>query len=90
MFAPALAFAADAAEGEVMQSWMSSLFPNAELNANLASRVSNLAQLQSTTTFMSKFDLRDPNWDGDRSDSLVTNVKIQSPWGHMQGYFLQS
>ena len=28
-----------------------------------------------------KFDLRDPNGDGDRSDSVVTPVKYQSPWG---------
>ncbi len=28
-----------------------------------------------------KFDLRDPNGDGDRSDSVVTPVKNQLPWG---------
>lgn len=27
-----------------------------------------------------KFDLRDPNGDGDRSDSVVTSVKQQDPW----------
>lgn len=27
------------------------------------------------------YDLRDPNGDGDRSDSVVTPVKQQSPWG---------
>ncbi len=28
-----------------------------------------------------KLDLRDPNGDGDRSDSVVTPVKLQNPWG---------
>ncbi len=28
----------------------------------------------------SKYDLRDPNGDGDTSDSVVTPVKFQSPW----------
>ncbi|MDO4842457.1 MAG: lectin like domain-containing protein [Phoenicibacter congonensis] len=28
-----------------------------------------------------KYDLRDPNGDGDRSDSVVTSVKLQNPWG---------
>ena len=28
-----------------------------------------------------KYDLRDPNGDGDRSDSVVTSVKFQNPWG---------
>ena len=28
-----------------------------------------------------RFDLRDPNGDGSRSDSVVTPVKYQSPWG---------
>ena len=86
IFSPASAFAGDAAEGEVMKSRMSSLFPNAELNANSASKVSNSAQLQSSTTLKSKFDLRDPNGDGDRSDSLVTNVKMQNPWGTCWGF----
>ena len=45
MFSPASAFADVSTEGEVMKSWMSSLFPNAELNANSASKVSNSAQL---------------------------------------------
>lgn len=29
----------------------------------------------------SKYDLRDPNGDGDRSDSVVSPVKLQLPWG---------
>lgn len=28
-----------------------------------------------------KFDLRDPNSDGDQSDSVVSPVKLQLPWG---------
>ncbi len=30
---------------------------------------------------VTKYDLRDPNGDGDRSDSVVTSVKNQAPWG---------
>ncbi len=33
-----------------------------------------------------KFDLRDPNGDGDRSDSVVTPVKRQQPWGTCWGF----
>ena len=33
-----------------------------------------------------KFDLRDPNGDGDRSDSIVTAVKRQHPWGTCWGF----
>jgi C1A family cysteine protease len=32
-------------------------------------------------TLPTAFDLRDPNGDGDRSDSVVTPVKSQYPWG---------
>ncbi len=34
-----------------------------------------------TTAYATKYDLRDPNSDGNRSDSLVTPVKSQYPWG---------
>jgi C1A family cysteine protease len=33
-----------------------------------------------------KFDLRDPNSDGDTSDSVVTPVKLQNPWGSCWGF----
>ncbi len=32
------------------------------------------------------FDLRDPNGDGDRADSVVTPVKRQHPWGTCWGF----
>jgi C1A family cysteine protease len=33
-----------------------------------------------------KFDLRDPDGDGDTSDSVVTPVKLQNPWGSCWGF----
>ena len=33
-----------------------------------------------------KYDLRDPNSDGDTSDSVVTPVKYQNPWGSCWGF----
>ncbi len=33
-----------------------------------------------------KYDLRDPNSDGDTSDSVVTPVKLQNPWGSCWGF----
>ena len=32
------------------------------------------------TSLPAKYDLRDPDGDGDRTDSVVTPVKNQSPW----------
>ncbi len=49
-----------------------------------ASTGSNEAASSSAATaedLPSKYDLRDPNGDGDRSDSVVTPVKNQLPWG---------
>ncbi len=34
-----------------------------------------------SASYATKYDLRDPDGDGDRSDSLVTPVKLQAPWG---------
>lgn len=55
---------------------------NATANAttNATTNATSSAAL-AATTFPEKFDLRDPNSDGDRSDSVVTPVKLQDPWG---------
>lgn len=39
-----------------------------------------------SASYPKKFDLRDPNGDGDRSDSVVTPVKQQNPWSTCWGF----
>ena len=39
-----------------------------------------------SSPYPEKFDLRDPNGDGDRSDSVVTPVKQQNPWSTCWGF----
>ena len=63
------------------------LFPQAGLNANTGDKIGSSTTLSNSNEGLSeKFDLRDPNGDGDRSDSLVTNVKEQNPWGTCWGF----
>ena len=83
---PTSAFATESTGTNLLQNIVSSVFPNAELNANSGSKIDNNASLLNESTLSEKFDLRDPNGDGDRSDSLVTSVKLQEPWGSCWGF----
>ncbi len=53
--------------------------------ANSDSAVALTAE-DEVSSLPSKYDLRDPNGDGDTSDSVVTPVKNQSPWGSCWGF----
>ena len=88
---PAAAFASDE---ETVASWVDAI--NAELadptyqpysfatSADAAASATDDSEVAST--FPEKYDLRDPNGDGDRSDSVVTPVKMQDPWGTCWGF----
>ena len=59
---------------------------NAAAQAQSAATASPAADDGSDYTPSAKFDLRDPNSDGDTSDSVVTPVKLQNPWGSCWGF----
>ena len=74
----------DAATAAAVQSWSDAL--SASEAADYAPYASptdsdgaSLAAAESAKTFPASYDLRDPNGDGDTSDSVVTPVKQQSP-----------
>ncbi len=50
-------------------------------NSSEASLQANTSSSDAFDGLPAKYDLRDPNSDGDRSDSVVTPVKLQNPWG---------
>ena len=86
---PAAAFASDE---ETVASWVDAI--NAELAdpdyhpySYATSQDTAANDLSETaSTLPEKYDLRDPNSDGDRSDSVVTPVKMQNPWGTCWGF----
>lgn len=90
---PASAFASDFDE-ETIASWLDAA--GAELDDpdyqpySYATAYDDAAACSVATREASelpaKFDLRDPNGDGDRSDSVVTPVKMQNPWGTCWGF----
>ena len=74
----------DAATAAAVQSWSDALSASeaadyAPYASTTDSDGASLAAAESTKTFPASYDLRDPNGDGDTSDSVVTPVKRQSP-----------
>ncbi len=81
--------AAYASEDDVINGWAEAIenFQNDKSNQAYDYADSDEATTaESTYKPSAKFDLRDPNGDGDRSDSVVTSVKLQNPWGTCWGF----
>ena len=78
----ALAFAADAVSSaaEGASAALAASEVSSASSDGSSSTESQYEFIKGKTTD-SSFDLRDPNCDGDRSDSLVTPVKSQGAWG---------
>jgi C1A family cysteine protease len=78
----ALAFAADAV-GSAAEGASAALAASEASSASSDGSSSTESQYEfiKGKTTDSSFDLRDPNCDGDRSDSVVTPVKSQGAWG---------
>ncbi len=78
----------DAATAAVVQSWKDALSASESPDYSAYSSSSEEAALASEAasgtdaakSFPASFDLRDPNGDGDTSDSVVTPVKQQNPF----------
>ena len=83
---PAAAFASDA---DVAADWASaaaqlddgSYEPYSFATSDGAASLAATSDDGTVEPLKAKYDLRDPNGDGDRSDSVVTSVKFQNPWG---------
>ena len=76
---PASAFADSSAKA----LWQEALTESAQPDYSAtSSTVDTSAQAaKEAASLPAKYDLRDPNGDGDQSDSVVTPVKNQTPWG---------
>lgn len=62
-------------------TWSSALMASEQAGYSATSSTTEDAATESeSSTLPSKYDLRDPNDDGDQSDSVVTPVKFQNPW----------
>lgn len=84
---PAVAFA-DASS--ILETWAQAAQDSASAGYQAYSTLDttdDAGQAQSESTALpSKYDLRDPNGDGNTSDSVVTPVKLQNPWGACWGF----
>lgn len=86
---PTAAFATDE---ETIESWVEAAsidFNDPSYQPYSYATASDTSTAEDATTaseLPSKYDLRDPNGDGDRSDSVVTPVKQQNPWGTCWGF----
>lgn len=71
------------AAGSVDASWQDCISKAVKYETRYYS-YANSEKVDAETAFEGlpkKYDLRDPNGDGDRSDSVVSPVKRQDPWG---------
>ncbi len=84
--------AAYAAEADLVSSWAEAAqnADAADYQPYTSTGTAAVAALSddetSTTEYPASYDLRDPNGDGDRADSVVTPVKFQNPWGTCWGF----
>ena len=76
--APTSAYADDQS---AISSWSNALKETAAKDYSpYSSEGSSSASSSSNVSGITHLDLRDPDGNGDRSDSVVTSVKLQSPW----------
>ena len=77
-------------EAEILDAWSQAAEESTQpgyqayTTGNSASEAAALSD--NTSTLPRAYDLRDPNSDGDRKDSVVTPVKSQSPWNSCWGF----
>ncbi len=78
----AASLGATAAIGSASSLWLKALAQSEQPGYSAtSSTVDTSAQAEDEAASLpSKYDLRDPNGDGDQSDSVVTPVKNQQPW----------
>ncbi len=85
---PVAAFAAS--EAEILEAWSQAAEESTQpgYQAYTTGNANETVALADDTasTLPRAYDLRDPNSDGDRSDSVVTPIKSQNPWNSCWGF----
>jgi C1A family cysteine protease len=93
--APLAAYAQDTSDA--VEEWSAAVeealtSPTSAFTATTTSNVLSASETNNYEEYLfgnpddSKFDLRDPNGDGNTTDSVVTPVKNQNPWGTCWGF----
>ncbi len=78
--------AAYATESSAIEGWSESIEKTQNTSDQAYSYAEGATTANEDSNLPKKFDLRDPNGDGDESDSVVTSVKFQNPWGTCWGF----